>query len=329
MNSNGKGAVSIFVAAVWLAAFNPMGKAGAIESAETVTIATGKVGGIYHPVGGAICKLVNDRAAEHGISCTIEITGGSWENIRDLRAGEVALAMAQSDSQHSAFKGIGPFEEAGPFDTMRSMFAPYVEQFTLVARDDAGIGSFKDLKGKRVHMGRPGSGKRETMDVILDAFGWSRDDVQDISEFKASNVAEALCDNEIDAFVHTIGHPSPLVREAVATCRAVIAPVSGRAIDRLANNSAIYVSTVIPRGTYQNQSSDIPTLGLVATLVTTEKIPSDVVYEVTKAFFENLDRLREASPLFWSLTTREMVSIGRTAPLHEGASRYFTEAGLQ
>ena len=328
MNSSGKGAVSIFAAAVLLAAFNPMDKAGAVESPETVTIATGKVGGIYHPVGGALCKLVNDHTADHGISCTIAITGGSFDNIRDLRAGRVAVAMAQSDSQYSAVKGIGPFEEDGPFDAMRSMFAPYVEQFTLVARNDVGINSFEDLKGKRVFMGPPGSGKRDTMEVVLDAFGWSRDDVEDISELQASNVAEALCDNEIDAFVYTIGHPSPLVREAVATCRAVLAPVSGRAIERLTDNSPIYVSTVIPKGTYSVQSRDIPTLGLVATLVTTEKIPSDVVYEVTKAFFENLDRLREASPLFWSLTAREMVSIGRTAPLHEGASRYFAEAGL-
>lgn len=328
MYSSRKRAASMMAAAALLATFGPMGKAAPVDVPDTVTIATGKVGGIYHPVGGALCKLVNENTAEHGISCTIAITGGSADNIRELRERRVALAMAQSDSQYSAVKGIGPFAEDGLFDTMRSMFAPYVEQFTLVARDDADIHSFKDLKGKRVYMGPPGSGKRETMEVILDAFGWSRDEVEDISELKASNVAEALCDNEIDAFVYTIGHPSPLVREAVATCRAVLAPVSGPAIDRLTANSPIYVSTVIPKGTYKGQSRDIPTLGLVATLITTEKTHPEVVYQVTKAFFENLDRLREASPLFWSLTTREMISSGRTAPMHEGASRYFAEAGL-
>jgi TRAP transporter TAXI family solute receptor len=329
MNSSCKLAVSMVKVTALVAAFGSIGKAAPVDVPDTVTIATGKVGGIYHPVGGAICKLVNENTAEHGISCTIAITGGSSGNIRDLREGRVALAMAQSDLQYSAVKGIGPFEEDSPFDAMRSMFALYVEQFTLVARDDADIRSFKDLKGKRVYMGPPGSGKRETMNVILDAFGWSRDEVQDISKLKASNVAEALCDNEIDAFVYTIGHPSPLVREAVATCRAVLAPVSGRVIERLVSNSPIYVSTVIPKGTYKGQSRDIPTLGLIATLVTTEKTHPEIVYQVTKAFFENLDRLREASPLFWSLTTREMVSSGRTAPLHEGASRYFAEAGLQ
>jgi len=329
MKLSRKLAVSMIAAAILILAFEDKAKAAVADVPATVTIATGKVGGIYHPVGGALCKLVNEGTAEHGISCTIEITGGSSGNIRELRDRRVALAMAQSDSQYSAVKGIGPFEEDGPFDAMRSMFSPYVEQFTLVAREDADINAFKDLKGKRVYMGPPGSGKRETMEVIMDAFGWSRDAVEDISELQTSNVAEALCDNEIDAFIFTIGHPSPAVKEAVATCRAVLAPVSGRAIDKLVKHSPIYVSTVIPKGTYMGQSQDIPTVGLVATLVTTEKTDPEVVYQVTKAFFENLGRLREASPLFWSLTTRDMVSSGRSAPLHEGASRYFSEAGLQ
>ncbi len=284
-----------------------MGEASAADVRQTVTIATGKV----------------------GIACTVEITGGSTDNLKDLREGRVSLAMVQSDSQYSAVKGIGPFEEDGPFDELRAMFAPYVEHFTLVARDDAGINSFEDLKGKRVYTGPPGAGKRETMRVVLDALGWNGDEIEDISEFKASSVAEALCDNEIDAFVYTIGNPNPAVKEAVATCRAVLAPVAGPAIDKLVSTSPIYVAAVIPKGTYTGQSRDIATFGLVATVVTTTRAKPEVVYQVTKAFFENLDRLREASPLFSSLTTPETVSSGRTALLHAGASKYFAEAGLK
>lgn len=331
MNSNFKRAVSMIVATALVVAFGHEREAAAaaVEVSDTITIATGKVGGIYHPVGGAICKLVNEKTAEHGISCTIEITGGSAQNINELRQGKADLAMAQSDTQYSAFKGIGGFQEAGPFQGMRFVFAPYVEQFTLVARDDADINSFQDLKGKRVYIGPPGAGKRETMQVVMEAFGWTHDDFQDVTELTASNVAEALCDNEIDAFVYTIGHPSPMVSEAMDACRAVIAPVSGRAIERLAKRSPIYVSTVIPKDTYQGQNRDIPTVGLVATVLTTESTSPEVIYQVTKAFFENLDRLREASPLFRSLTTREMVTSGKTAPVHEGAARYYAEAGLQ
>lgn len=321
--------VAAVVAAVVVAAGAVIGNAEAAGGDINVTIATGNVGGIYHPVGGAICKLVNDNRAKHGIVCTVEITGGSASNIAELRAGEVALAMAQSDLQYSAVKGIGPFEQDGPFDEMRSMFAPYVEHLTLVARDEADINSFEDLRGKRVYTGPPGSGKRETVQVILEAFGWSGDEIEPVTELRASNVAEALCDNEIDAFIFTIGHPNPVVREALATCRAVIAPIAGPGIDRLVKNSPIYIASVIPRRTYGGQERDIATVGLLATLVTTTRTEPVVVYEVTKAFFENIDRLREASPLFWSLSIHQMVSSGRTAPLHEGASRYFAEAGLK
>lgn len=319
---------SMLVATTFIFAFSLMDKACAADARENVTIATGEVGGIYHPVGGAICKLINEKTPEHGISCTIKITGGSSDNIEDLRDGSATFAIVQSDSQYSAFKGIGAFENYGRFDQMRSMFAPYVEYFTLVARDDSDIGSFNDLKGKRVYLGQDGGDKSQTMQVVLDAFGWSADELEDISELKAPNVAEALCDNEIDAFIYTVGHPSASVREAMVTCRAVLVPVSGRALERLVNNSPIYMPAVISTRTYQDQSRDIPTLGLAATLVTREDTKPEVVYQATKAFFENLQRLREATPLFSSLSTAEMVSRGRTAPLHGGASRYFSEAGL-
>lgn len=167
------------------------------------------------------------------------------------------------------------------------------------------------------------------MRIILDAFGWSGDDIEDISELKAPDAAEALCDNEIDTFIYTIGHPNPVVEQAVATCRAVLALGAGRVIDTLVAHSPIYVRAVIPKGTYRGQSRDISTLGLVATVVTTTRTKPEVVYQVTKAFFENLDRLRDASPLFSSLTTPEMVSSGRMAPPHVGASKYFAEAGLK
>ncbi len=148
-----------------------------------------------------------------------------------------------------------------------------------------------------MYIGPPGGVKRETMRIILDAFGWSGDDIEGISELKAPDAAEALCDNGIDAFIYTIGHPNPVVEQAVATCRAVLAPVAGRVIDTLVANSPIYVRAVIPKGTYRGQSRDISTIGLVATVVTTTRTKPEVVYQVTKAFFENLDRPPRRVPI--------------------------------
>jgi len=317
------------MAAVLAGAMAPVGEAGAAEEQVSVTIATGRVGGLYHPVGGVICKLASENLGEHGISCTVDISGGSIPNIKDLRKGNDDLAIVQSDLQYDAFAGTGPFEDEGPFENLRSMFALYIEHFTVVARDDRDIDSFDDLKGKRVYVGQAASSRREAMDVLMEAHGWTGGEITGVSEFEGANLAEALCDGEFDAFVYTIGHPNPTVREATTLCDAKLLDISAPKIEKLAKENPFYVGSVIPGGMYTDISQDIPTLAVVATLVTTAEAPPNVIYEITKAYFENLEILQALSPLFLSLTKGEMVETGLSAPIHEGALKYFSEVGLK
>jgi hypothetical protein len=319
----------VATAAVLVSTLALISEVSGAEQQMSVTVATGRVGGLYHPVGGVICKLAAEHLDELGISCTVDITGGSIPNIKDLRKGNVDLAIVQSDLQHDAFVGTGPFEDDGPFEDLRSMFALYVEHFTVVARDDRDIDTFEDLKGKRVYVGQAASSRREAMDVLMEAHGWTDGEITGVSEFEGANLAEALCDGEFDAFVYTIGHPNPTVREATTLCDAKLLEVSAPIIEKLNGENRFYVGSVIPGGTYKGIPQDVQTLGVVATLVTTAEVPSDVIYEITKAYFENLELLQALSPLFLSLTKDEMVEKGLAAPTHEGALKYFSEVDLR
>jgi len=297
----------------------------------TMTIASGRAGGLYHPVAGAICKLVNEHAADHGITCTVGFGVGSVTNIQAMRDGEVTFAMAQSDTQRDAMQGIGPFAEDSPFEQMRSVAALFVEQVTIVTRKDKDIREFADLKGKRVYPSEPGTGGYVIMQDLFKGEGWQPGDITEITDadYKAPDLAQALCDNELDAFSITVGHPSPLIKEAAATCDIVLVPVEGPAVDKLIAGESLYAKSVVPGGMYRGNADDVAGLGLVATLVTTTDVAPDVVYEVTRAFFGGIDRLREGAPLFKSLTTEQMAKDGLSAPLHEGAARYYSEAGLR
>ncbi len=323
--------VTILVSAIAVGFGAQVGAVEEIEATEketSVTIATGRVGGLYHPVGGAICKLTNENRVEHGISCTVEITGGSIPNIKDLREGDVDLAMAQSDELHRAFYGNEPFSEEGSFKDLRLVFGLYIEHFTVVARGGRDMDTFEDLKGKRVYAGREDSSRRHAMDVLMDAHSWSGEEVTDVSTFKASNLAEALCDDEFDAFVYTIGNPNPTVREAAILCDINLVDVSPEITEKLARQNPFYVSGAIKGGTYRGNPRDTPTLGVPSMLATTAKVEENVIYEITKAYFESLDLLQALSPLFLSLTEDEMSETELDVPFHEGALKYFAEAGL-
>jgi len=305
-----------------------LGLPTAMAAQTFITIGTGGVTGVYYPTGGAICRLVNKRRKEHGIRCSVESTAGSVYNLNTIRAGELDMGVAQSDWQYHAYNGTSKFADQGAFKGLRAVFSVHPEPFTVVARADSGIKKFEDLKGKRVNIGNPGSGQRGTMEVVMNALGWTADDFALASELKSAEQSKALCDNKIDAMVFTVGHPSGSIKEATTSCDSVIVEVSGSAIDKLVKENDYYRHATIPGGMYRGNPNDVMTFGVGATFVSSTNTPEDVVYHVVKAVFENFDDFKKLHPAFGVLKKKEMMKDGLSAPLHAGAAKYYKEAGL-
>jgi uncharacterized protein len=291
-----------------------------------VTIGTGGITGVYYAVGGAICRLVNKDRAKTGIRCSVESTGGSVYNVNAIKAGELDFGMTQSDVQYQATNGSGPFKEADK--DLRAVFSVHPEPFTVVARKEANIKEFKDFKGKRFNVGNPGSGTRSALEELLVAEGMKLTDFSLASELKADEHGPALCDNKIDGFFYGVGHPSANIQDPTTTCGAKLVPLTGPAIDELVKKHAYYAYATIPGGMYSGNPQPTKTYGVLATMVTSSKVPADVVYTITKAVFENLDEFKKLHPAFANLSAANMVKDGLSAPLHEGAARYFKEKGL-
>ncbi|MEP2978672.1 MAG: TAXI family TRAP transporter solute-binding subunit [Lentilitoribacter sp.] len=295
---------------------------------DFITIGTGGVTGVYYPTGGAICRLVNKGRKDHGIRCSVESTGGSVYNINTIREGELEFGVAQSDWQYHAYNGTSKFADAGKFEELRAVFSVHPEPFTVVARADAGISTFDDLKGKRVNIGNPGSGQRGTMEVLLDAKGWTTGDFALATELKAAEQSAALCDNQIDAMVYTVGHPSGSIQEATTACDSVLVTVDGSAVEGLISDNPFYRSANIPGGMYRGNDGDTMTFGVGATFVTSTAVSDEAVYTVVKSVMENIEDFRKLHPAFANLEPKDMATAGLSAPLHPGAAKYYKEAGL-
>ena len=299
----------------------------AVAQQKFVTIGTGGVTGVYYAAGGAICRLMNKERAKHGIRCSVESTGGSVYNVNTIKGGELDFGVAQSDVQFNAIKGLAQFKEGGAHTDLRAVFSVYPEPLTVLSRKEANVKKFEDFKGKRFNVGNPGSGTRATIDMLMAAMGMKTSDFSLTSELKPDEHGAALCDNKIDGFGFVVGSPAANIQDPTTTCGAKLVNITGPAVDKLVKDYPYFATATIPGGVYPNNPEAVKTFGVVASFVSSSKVPDNVVYAMVSAVFDNFDEFKKLHPAFANLDPKDMIKSGMSAPLHPGAVKYYKEKG--
>lgn len=301
----------------------------ALARPQYVTIGTGGVTGVYYPTGGAISKLVNKKRKELNLRMTVESTGGSVFNVNALMNGDIEMGVVQSDIQWQAFNGKGEWD-GQPQAKLRAMFSLHPEAVTILSAADKKISGVADMKGKIINIGAPGTGQRVN---ALDLFETAGIDVKKdlkAESLKPSEAAGMLQDGRIDAYFYTVGHPNGSVKEAVAGARKVsFVTVDSATVKKLTEDQPYYAPAMVPVAHYPGvmNDGDVPTFGVKATICTSADVPAEVIYNITKEVFENIDELRKLHPALEVLTKENMLE-GMSATLHPGAEKYFKEIGL-
>ncbi len=248
-------------------------------------------------------------------------------NVNTIKAGELDLGVAQSDVQYNAAKGQMQFKDAGPYGELRAVMSLHPEPFTVLARKELNAKNFTDMKGRKFNVGNPGSGTRASLEELLTALGWKMSDFALASELKADEHGAALCDGKIDGFYYGVGHPSANIQDPTTSCGARLVSITGPAVDKLVTEKPYYAKASIPAGLYPNNPQATETYGVMATLVASSKTSPDTIYVVVKAVFDNFEEFKKLHPALANLKPEEMVTNGLSAPLHEGAARYYREKG--
>ena len=320
---------TVLLSLVLVLLFGSLGACAREGGEDFVSIGTGGVTGVYYPTGGAISRMVNAQRDTYNLRVTVQSTGGSVFNINAVLNGDLEFGIAQSDRQYQAANGLAEWEEAGPQEDLRSVFSIHPETITLIASVDSGIQGVGDLAGKRVNIGNPGSGQVQNSRDIFDAFGVDEGSIQ-VEQVKAAEAPGLLQDGRLDAFFFTVGHPNGTIKEATSgRVKVRFVPVTGAGVDALLAKNPFYATSLIPISEYPNAGNDgdVPGVGVKATLITSADVDEDIVYAVTKEVFENFEDFRSLHPAYSTLQKTDLLA-GQSAPLHEGALRYYKEAGL-
>ncbi|MCJ8329733.1 MAG: TAXI family TRAP transporter solute-binding subunit [Lentisphaeria bacterium] len=295
------------------------------EKVVHISIGTGSQTGVYYPTGMKLSEMVNSKKSKFNL--TAKTMAGSVDNVQKLLSNDIQFGIVQSDIHYQAYKGEGKWD-GKPQSKLRSVFAIYPEVVTLVSRDDAGIKKLADLKGKKVNIGAPKSGQRENAKSLLKFIGIDYKKDLTAEGLSAGESPSSLQDGKIDAYFFTVGHPNSSLSETTAGKHKIrIVELTGLE-DYIKKNPWFTKSTIL-KSQYPKlvNETDIESIAVKATLMTTEDVPEELVYLLTKTVFENFDSFKKSHPAYATLTKESMLE-GITAPLHPGAEKYFKESGL-
>ena len=287
-------------------------------------LATGGTGGTYYPFGGAIANIWNTKI--ENMNVTVQATGASAENLRLINKGEAEYAIVQNDVMDYAYNGKDLF--AGEkLENIMTIGTLYPEVVQIAVSKDSGIKSVADFRGKRISVGDAGSGVEFNAKQILEGYGLTFDDIKKSNlSFKES--AEGIQNGTLDGCFVTAGVPNAALQELAFSAGLVLVPVDSVAAEKICKKYNYYTVTSIPGGTYKGTDSDTAALAIKATLAVNAKLDEEIVYQMTKALFENLDSLAAAHAKGKEVSAKAAVT-GVSVPFHPGAKKYFTEIGLK
>ncbi len=297
-----------------------------VHAARDLLIGGGSLEGVYYQVALHVCNILNKHASEQ-YNCVGRPALGSVFNINAVDRGLLDFGVAQSDRNWQAAAGRGEWRNR-QVKKLRSVFSLHPETVLLVTRKDSDIKSVNDLKGKRVNIGNPGSGQRGNAEDVLRLYGLNKDKDIQVEGLQQSEASRALIDHKIDAFFYTVGNPSAAIKSPAHVAGIRIIPINSEAVKKFVAERPYYVMTAIPANTYKGVTEAVETYAVKATLVTSEEVPEQVVYDLTKTVFTHLDGLRAAHAAFKHLQPAQMQK-GLSASLHPGAERYFKEVNAK
>lgn len=298
------------------------GKAAAPAKTTQLLLATGGTAGTYYPLGGAMAQIFNTKAP--GVNVTAQSTGAAVENVRLIQKKEVELAIVQTDIMDYAFKGEEIFKEKSP--DLRAIAILYPEIIQIVAPGDSPIKSVADFKGKKISVGAPGSGNEANARQILEAYQMDYKMITP-NYLSYAETAERYKDKQIDAFLFTTGAPNSAIQELATQHNIKMISIADDVAANLIKKYPFFATVTIPPNTYKGITEPIKTVAVQAALIANKDVSEEVIYNITKALFENQAALAQAHAKGKELSL-ENATKGISIPLHPGAAKYYKEKGV-
>jgi uncharacterized protein len=299
----------------------------ASAQAQNISIATGGTGGVYYPMGGGLAAVLSNKVP--GMSATAEVTGGSVDNLNLIGTGKPYVAFSMADAAKDAQMGDGKF--AGKKVDLRTLLVLYPNLMHVATVESTGIKTMKDLKGKRVSTGAPGSATEVMAFRLLEAAGLDKDKDVKRERLSVAESVNAVKDRKIDAFFWVGGLPTAAVTDLAnsPSMKIVMVDTSDEVPAMNKKYGNLYFPTVIPKTTYSGMAKDNKVAAVANILVVNANMPDDEAYKIVKAIFDNKIDLVRTHQEYMNVTLENQKVKSTPIDFHAGALKYFKEKNIK
>ncbi|MDX2481790.1 MAG: TAXI family TRAP transporter solute-binding subunit [Desulfuromusa sp.] len=291
-----------------------------------VRLGTGEPGSFSYFTGRVLCRMINTQVDD--INCQQVPTSDDAYNLTNLQGGSLDIGLVDSRPLFDAINKTGSFEFFDiSYENLRALAPLYDIPITLIVRNDAGIASLADLKGKRINAGNPGSLQDLAVKTILQAKKWSKQDfslVADLPPIKSQDT-KAFCYGTFQAMLYIGLHPDFSLRQLLKDCNANLVNMDDSDIEKLVNDHPAFWKIDLAAGTYPSHPEKVVTFGTRAMLVVSEDFDKETAYKIIEIIDKSRKRIAAAHP---ALSLFSVDVARKSVPgleLHPGATMYFAE----
>ncbi|MFI5834743.1 TAXI family TRAP transporter solute-binding subunit [Micromonospora sp. NPDC051300] len=288
-----------------------------------IFLATGNTTGVYYQLGGGYADLISRHLP--GYEARAEPTGASVENIIRVASGDMEIAFSLADTAADAVNGRGVFDKQP--QPVRALARVYSNYTHVIVRADGKIGSFADLRGKRVSTGSPRSGTDIIAGRLLTAAGIDPD--RGIQRFNLSlpETVKRMRANTLDAMFFSGGLPTPGVKDLLSAApgKFRLLPLTELIEPLGARYGSVYTTALLPKEVY-GTPAPTPTITVANVILVAADMPDQLAYDLTRVLFTWQGELVQVHPEAANFT-RASAALTDPIPLHPGARRFYRSGG--
>lgn len=295
-----------------------------VKEKTYISMVSTPMGQSSYTTAAALCDLIS--SSDLNIEMIAEESNGYAGNVVLLANGEAEFGMTDALALQQGYFATDDYANIEGKQIL-GVCATNPAQMVILVKEDSDIQTIEDIKGKNVGIGQVGGTSLLHCLNMLKAAGLDPDTDFNAYKVKSAEQAEMMKNDQLDVYIWCGSYTGSAQVDLVNSVKCRMIPLGEELIDKIIEANPCYFKTEIPAGAYYEGDEAMPTFGSQTVFFCRADIDENVIYQIVKNMFENLEELGVAAAGYRTVSLDTAIN-GFSVPLHPGAAAYYTEVGV-